>query len=43
MSDIVTQISDDAQNYVNDPNIEIAWAIKASETASVYVNLFIFM
>jgi len=38
MSDIATQFND-AQNYINDPNIEIAWAIKASEYSSVHVYL----
>ncbi|KAF7638771.1 Polysacc_synt_4 domain-containing protein [Meloidogyne graminicola] len=38
MSDIEAQFTD-AQNYVNDPNIEIAWAIKASEIASVHMNI----
>uniref|UniRef100_A0A1I8BU19 Polysacc_synt_4 domain-containing protein n=1 Tax=Meloidogyne hapla TaxID=6305 RepID=A0A1I8BU19_MELHA len=28
-----------AQNCVNDPNIEIAWAIKASEFSSVHMNI----
>uniref|UniRef100_A0A915PAA6 Polysaccharide biosynthesis domain-containing protein n=1 Tax=Meloidogyne floridensis TaxID=298350 RepID=A0A915PAA6_9BILA len=38
MSDIATQFND-AQNYINDPNIEIAWAIKASEYSSVHMNI----
>ena len=33
--------STDADNYVNDPAIEMAWAIKAAEAASIHMNLLL--
>lgn len=39
MADLATQLHDDPNNYINDPNVEIAWAMKAAERASVHMNL----
>lgn len=33
------KLHDDPQNYVNDANVEVAWAIKAAESASIHLNL----
>ncbi|KAI1718063.1 polysaccharide biosynthesis domain-containing protein [Ditylenchus destructor] len=41
MADLATQLHDDPQNYVNDQNVEVAWAIKAAESASIHMNLLL--
>jgi hypothetical protein len=41
MANLTTQLNDVPENYINDSNIEVAWAIKATEYASVHVS-FIF-
>lgn len=41
MADLETQLNDNPENYINDTNIEIAWAIKASEMASIHMNLLL--
>lgn len=42
MTDLETQLSDpNPENYINDANIEMAWAIKASEMASIHMNLLL--
>ncbi|CAF0706639.1 unnamed protein product [Brachionus calyciflorus] len=33
------QIDNDAQNYVNDPQIELQWAMKAFQHAEIHYNL----
>ncbi|VDK65413.1 unnamed protein product [Anisakis simplex] len=39
--DIAAQLSGDAQQYVNDPSCEVAWACKAAERASIHMNLLL--
>uniref|UniRef100_A0A915E403 Uncharacterized protein n=1 Tax=Ditylenchus dipsaci TaxID=166011 RepID=A0A915E403_9BILA len=41
MADFATQLHDDPDNYVNDANVEVAWAMKAAESASIHMNLLI--
>ena len=41
MADLVTQLTDTADNYVNDPGFEFAWACKAAERAGVHMNLIL--
>jgi hypothetical protein len=38
MADLVKQLNDEPSNYINDPNIEIAWAKKATEIAAIHVS-----
>ena len=39
MADLATQLHDDPEKYINDPNVEVAWAIKAAERASIHINM----
>uniref|UniRef100_A0AC35TU56 Polysacc_synt_4 domain-containing protein n=1 Tax=Rhabditophanes sp. KR3021 TaxID=114890 RepID=A0AC35TU56_9BILA len=41
MADLLTQFTSPAEEYVNDDQIELAWAIKASERATVHQNLLV--
>jgi hypothetical protein len=39
--DLRKQLCDDAENYVNDPMIEIQWAEMAAQKAQVHTNLIL--
>uniref|UniRef100_A0A914CIL2 Polysaccharide biosynthesis domain-containing protein n=1 Tax=Acrobeloides nanus TaxID=290746 RepID=A0A914CIL2_9BILA len=39
MVDLETQLSDNSDKYINDPSIELAWALKAAERATIHMNL----
>lgn len=42
MADLETQLSDNnPEHYINDSSIEMAWAIKATEIASIHMNLLL--
>uniref|UniRef100_A0A0K0E7T2 Polysacc_synt_4 domain-containing protein n=1 Tax=Strongyloides stercoralis TaxID=6248 RepID=A0A0K0E7T2_STRER len=41
MADLETQLTAPAEDYINDPSIELAWAMKASERASIHQNLLL--
>uniref|UniRef100_A0A0N4ZX73 Polysacc_synt_4 domain-containing protein n=1 Tax=Parastrongyloides trichosuri TaxID=131310 RepID=A0A0N4ZX73_PARTI len=41
MANLETQLTAPAEDYINDPAIEYAWAMKASERASIHQNLLI--
>uniref|UniRef100_A0A0N5BKU5 Polysacc_synt_4 domain-containing protein n=1 Tax=Strongyloides papillosus TaxID=174720 RepID=A0A0N5BKU5_STREA len=41
MADLVTQLTAPPEDYINDPSIELAWAMKASERASIHQNLLL--
>uniref|UniRef100_A0AC35F443 Polysaccharide biosynthesis domain-containing protein n=1 Tax=Panagrolaimus sp. PS1159 TaxID=55785 RepID=A0AC35F443_9BILA len=41
MADLATQLHDDPEKYINDPNVEIAWAMKAAERAGVHMNILL--
>ncbi|VDM40041.1 unnamed protein product [Toxocara canis] len=39
--DIAAQLTQDVQQYANDPSCEVAWACKAAERASIHMNLLL--
>lgn len=41
MADLATQLHDNPTNYINDTNVEVAWAMKAAESASIHMNLLL--
>uniref|UniRef100_A0A914XSA9 Polysaccharide biosynthesis domain-containing protein n=1 Tax=Panagrolaimus superbus TaxID=310955 RepID=A0A914XSA9_9BILA len=41
MADLATQLHDDPEKYINDPNVEFAWAMKAAERAGVHMNILL--
>uniref|UniRef100_A0A7E4VQP9 Polysacc_synt_4 domain-containing protein n=1 Tax=Panagrellus redivivus TaxID=6233 RepID=A0A7E4VQP9_PANRE len=39
MADLATQLNDDGDNYINDPSLEFAWVMQATEKASIHMNV----
>jgi hypothetical protein len=40
-TDLRTQLCDDPSNYVNDPSIELQWAMLATQKAQIHTNLLL--
>ncbi|KAL3110677.1 hypothetical protein niasHT_017555 [Heterodera trifolii] len=41
MVDLCSQLNDNVEKYENDANVEILWAIKAAESASIHMNILL--